>query len=275
VIVAITADIVGAGPKPTGDGAPKPPQAENTANPETAKPKEGGKGDGPLPPATPVKWEAGKTRVLIIGGGSSHNFVKFFGATDSDALQSAGFTTHYTEDRDQAAEELKNADVAIISTNRKFFDTLAYRKALMDFVAAGKGVIMLHPGTWYGFPEWPELNAQIVGGGAHGHDALGPFTVSVLEKDHPVMKGVPASFEVTDELYYVNAEKVPDGTAAIEVLAQTSPSKKYSKPHPSVWVVKNDKARIVGIALGHDQRVHDLPAFKTILANAVKWTSLK
>ena len=34
-------------------------------------PKEGGKGDGPLAPAAPVSWEAGKTKVLIIGGGIS------------------------------------------------------------------------------------------------------------------------------------------------------------------------------------------------------------
>jgi len=31
----------------------------------------------------------------------------------------------------------------------------------------------------------------------------------------------------------------------------------------------------VGITLGHDQRVHDLDAFKTLLANAVRWTSGK
>ena len=30
-------------------------------------------------------------------------------------------------------------------------------------------------------------------------------------------------------------------------------------------------ARIVGIALGHDERVHDHQAFKTLLVNAVKW----
>jgi hypothetical protein len=32
------------------------------------------------------------------------------------------------------------------------------------------------------------------------------------------MKGVPASFEVEDELYYMNAEadKIPSGTASIE-----------------------------------------------------------
>ncbi|MFM7606011.1 MAG: PVC-type heme-binding CxxCH protein, partial [Prosthecobacter sp.] len=94
------------------------------ATPETG-PKEGAKGDSPLVPAAPVNWEAGKTRVLVIGGGSSHNFAKFFGETDVATLKAAGLTVHYTEDRDQAAAELANADAAISSVNRKFFDTAA------------------------------------------------------------------------------------------------------------------------------------------------------
>ena len=47
--------------------------------------------------------------------------------------------------------EIGKADVAVISVNRQFFDTPAYRKALLDFAAAGKGLVMLHPGTWYGY----------------------------------------------------------------------------------------------------------------------------
>lgn len=240
------------------------------------EPKEGGKGDGPLVPGTAPQWEPGKTKVLVIGGGSSHNFATFFGTTDVDTLKAAGFTVHYTEDRDQAASELKNADVAVISVNRKFFDTAAYRKALMDFAAAGKGIIMYHPGTWYGYAGWPELNAQIVGGGARGHDKIHPFEVKTV-KAHPIMDGVPASFTVEDELYYVNAEpeKIPAGTAAIEVLAETSPSNKFNKPHPSIWITQHPTAKVVGIALGHDQRVHDLEAFKKLLSNAVKWASGK
>ena len=111
-----------------------------------------------------------------------------------------------------------------------------------------------------------------------GFAVPGPLRlVSVVATDHPVMNGVPASFDVTDELYYVNAEpdKTPEGTAPIEVLAQTSPSQKFSKPHPSVWVTKHEKARIVGIALGHDERVHDLGAYQSILTNAVKWVARK
>jgi putative membrane-bound dehydrogenase-like protein len=282
VIIAVTADIEGKGPAPLSADAserPQPPargkgKAKAAQGPETG-PKEGGKGDGPLVPASPVQWEGGKTRVLVIGGGSSHKFAEFFGTTDVATLKAAGFTVHYTEDRDQAAAELKNADVAVISVNRKFFDTAAYRKALMDFVGAGKGVIMLHPGTWYGFASWPELNARIVGGGARGHDKIHPFDVKALKSDHPVMAGLPASFTVEDELYYVNAEGTPPGTAAIEVLAETSNSDKYQKPHPSVWITKHPKAKIVGIALGHDARTHDLKPYQQLLINAAKWTSGK
>jgi type 1 glutamine amidotransferase len=73
----------------------------------------------------------------------------------------------------------------------------------------------------------------------------------------------------------VNAEGIPEGTAAIEVLAETSPSDKYQMPHPSVWVTAHPKAKIVGIALGHDARTHDLKPYQTLLSNAVKWTSGK
>ena len=50
---------------------------------------------------------------------------------------------------------------------------------------------------------------------------------------------------------------------------------KFMKPHPSVFLVKHPKARIVGIALGHDALAHDLPEFKTLLNNAAKWTAGK
>jgi putative heme-binding domain-containing protein len=286
VIAAITADIEGkvdakgkgAAPRSGDISVPAHVSGGKAApTPLDATPKEGGKNDGPLLPATSPNWAPNKTKVLIIGGGSSHNFQKFFDESDSATLKAAGFSVHYTEDRDQAAAELKDADVALISVNRKFFDTPAYRKALMDFANSGKGLVMLHPGTWYGYADWPELNAKIVGGGARGHDAIDQFTVSVVKPDHPVMKGVPATFEATDELYYINAEpdKIPAGTAPIEVLAQTSPSKKFQKPHPSVWVTQHDKAKIVGIALGHDERVHDMEAFKAILVNSVRWVSQK
>ena len=269
--IAITAGDEPAAGLPSAQSAPAAdPQARATPGP-----KEGGRGDAPLPETKPIVWAPGKTKVLIVAGGSSHDFGRFFGATDGATLSAAGFSVNYTEDRDQAAAELGQADVAVISVNRQFFDTPAWRKAVLDFAAAGKGLVMLHPGTWYAYPTWPELNAAIVGGGARGHDRIAKFSVNAVKPEHPVMKGVPASFEVEDELYYLNAgaETARTGTAPIEVLAETSPSVKFKTPHPAVWTTKHAAARIVGIALGHDERVHDHPAFRTLLANAVRWAA--
>jgi type 1 glutamine amidotransferase len=230
-----------------------------------------------MPAPADIEWAAGKTKVLIISGGTSHDFAQFFGGTDGATLQATGFSVNYTENSDQAAAELAHADVALISVNRRTFDTPTYRAALFEFARAGKGLVMLHSGMWFGsyYTEWPELYATIVGGGARGHDAPGPpFSVNVLQPEHPVMNGVPASFEVVDELYYINAEGMnPPGTAPIDVLAETSPSLRYKTPHPSVWITSHPTARIVGIAIGHDQRTHDHPAFKTLLVNAIRWAA--
>jgi type 1 glutamine amidotransferase len=111
----------------------------------------------------------------------------------------------------------------------------------------------------------------LAGGGARSHDALGPFEVKVL-KQHPVTKGLPESFKVIDELYQF---KTDASGSPIEVLAETSPSGVTKKSHASIFIVKHPKARIVGIALGHDGRVHDLPEYKTLLQNAATWASGK
>ena len=231
----------------------------------------------PMPAPTTIEWAPGKTKVLIITGGTSHEFARFFGGTDRAALQAAGFSVNYTENSDQAAAELANADVALVSVNRRGFDTPAYRAALFAFARAGKGLVMIHSASWFGSYRtvWPEIYATLVGGGARGHDAPGaPFSVNAVKPEHPVMKGVPASFEVVDELYYINAEGMnPPDTAPIEVLAQTSPSLQFKTPHPAVWVTSHPQARIVGISLGHDQRTHDHPAYQTLLLNATRWVA--
>ena len=139
-------------------------------------------------------------------------------------------------------------------------------------------MVLLHPAVWYNYDRWPEYNAKLVGGGTSSHDPIAPFFVTVVQKDHPVMAGVPDHFDVVDELYHVNppstsAQTRPTDTVDIDVLAQTSPSKKYNAPHPSVWIPHTAHGRVVCIAPGHDGRVHKLPAFQTILTNAVKWTA--
>ena len=231
----------------------------------------------PAQTTRPVTATTRPTRVLLVAGGTSHDFATWFEAYDARLLEHAGFAATATEDPATAAAALARSDVAVVSTNDPRFDTPAFRAALTAFVADGHGLVLLHPATWYNFNRWPAYNAQLVGGGTRSHDPVGRFAVSVLDKTHPVMAGVPDTFDVVDELYHVNptATTRPADTVAITVLAQTSPSRRYHTPHPSVWLPRSDRGRIVCIALGHDGRVHQLAAFARILTNAVRWTAGK
>jgi type 1 glutamine amidotransferase len=78
---------------------------------------------------------------------------------------------------------------------------------------------------------------------------------------------VPKTFRISDELYQFAAD--PNGTS-IQVLA-TGKSLVTGKVYPVVWITKQPKTKIVCITLGHDAAAHELPAYKTVLRNAVNW----
>ncbi|WP_026630684.1 ThuA domain-containing protein [Dyadobacter alkalitolerans] len=207
-------------------------------------------------------------RVLMVGGGSSHDFDKWYKGTDVETLQKDGLATvEYTSDPSTILPKLKDIDVLLLANNQPIADE-ATRKAIFAFVDAGKGLVLAHPALWYNWKDWPEYNQKLVGGGSKGHDKYGPFDVTITKK-HPVTKNVPETFHLDDELYY----QIPDESGSpIEVLA-TAKAAGSEKVFPSIFIVKYPKGKIVGIALGHDAASHTIGPYQTILRNAVQWAS--
>lgn len=208
-------------------------------------------------------------RTLIVGGGTHHDFGRWFNEADVATLERGGLAeAEYTEDTSSILARLANIDVLYLSNNKPFTDPRV-RSAIFDFVNAGKGLVLVHPALWYNWNDWPEYNARLVGGGSKGHDKFGTFSVQVTKPNHPVMKGVPASFTITDELYWHQPD--PKG-ASIEVLA-TATSPGSQKTFPQVWITQHPKGRIVCLTLGHDGQAHNHPAYQTLLRNAVQWAA--
>lgn len=220
-------------------------------------------------PQPPAARPAKGPRVLIVGGGSSHDFVKFFGGTDKATLTPVAGWVDFTQNLNGIPAILDRVDVLLISANQPIGSVT--RKALIDYANRGGAIIAHHPGTWYAWRNFPEWNKEIIGGGTRGHDPLGPYKVKIVNAEHPITKGVTAEFEITDELYNYNADPAATPT---EVLA-TATSPKSGKVFPQVFIVKHPKARIVGLTLGHDARAHDLPEYQTLLKNAVIWAGGK
>lgn len=210
-------------------------------------------------------------RVLMVGGGSSHDFDRWYKQADAETLRNGGLAmVRYTHNTDSVDDYLPNADVLYLVNNQPIGDP-AVRKAIFDFVAAGKGLVLGHAALWYNWNDWPEYNNQLVSGGSRGHDRYGEFKVTVTQPDHAIMKGIPSSFTLKDELYYFKADPAGPG---ITVLATASAGGSDAS-YPSSFIVNHGKGRIAAIALGHDGESHDLPAYRTLLRNAVTWAANK
>jgi type 1 glutamine amidotransferase len=216
-----------------------------------------------------TKGNSNKIRVLVVGGGNAHDFTRWYKQADVATLERDGFATaNYTTNIDSVPYFLPNVDVLYMVNNQPI-NNPNVRKAIFDHVDAGKGMVIGHAGLWYSWKDWPEYNLQLVSGGARGHNRYGPFDVTVTNENHPVTKGVDKQFELKDELYYY----IPDPAGpGLEVLA-TAKATTSDKVFPSVVIVKHPKARIVGIALGHDAGAHDIAPYQTLLRNAVRWAA--
>ena len=217
--------------------------------------------------SAPPTERSARARVLILGGGASHDFSKMYGELDAADLRHDGFSVKYTESLQDLPDQLRSADVLIQASNQTAPDA-ATRSAIPQFLARGGGLVAVHAGVWYNWSDWPDYNRLLIGGGTREHDKLGPFVVTVTHPENPVMAGVPAQFSVEDELYH---QTIDPAGAPVEVLA-TAHSTITGESYPSVWVVKGQPGRIVGIALGHDERTHQNPTYRKIIENAVRWS---
>jgi type 1 glutamine amidotransferase len=205
-------------------------------------------------------------RVLLVGSGSSHDFPKYFLGTDATTLKAAeGMDVAATPNYDEAMALMPQADVLVFSGNHDHYGKEDFQKALNDFADKRKGIVVLHAATWD--HKWKGYNDRFVGGKTPSH-GKGDFTVTVKDAKHPVMKGVPATFSIYDENYRFQI----GSKSKVEVLAENAPDGSKD-PLPSVWVVKDRKTRILAITLGHDDKAHDNPAYKTLLTNAVNWVA--
>jgi putative membrane-bound dehydrogenase-like protein len=212
---------------------------------------------------------ASGTRVFLTAAGSSHDFPRWWLEEDVKTLSALpGYQVAATGKPDEVGAQLPGLGVLLIANNTPFSDA-SNRKAIMKFAEDGHGLVLLHAGLWYNWADWPEYNRILCGGGSRGHDNLGEFEVKVTAPDHPLMKGVPATFTIKDELYWFETD--PQGSA-IEVLA-TAHSKSKNKDFPMVFIVKHPKARIAAVVPGHDGDAHRHPAYIQLLRNATRWAA--
>jgi len=212
--------------------------------------------------------QANPIRILMVGGGSSHDYERWYHQEDKNTLESTGtFRVTYTNRPDSIPFYLKQADVLVLANNQPI--DAKGQAAITKFVEKGNGLLLLHAAVWYNWADWPAYNLNYVGGGSKSHEKIQEFKNYVVNPAHPITQGVEKKFEFADELY----RHVPDSNAkGVEVLV-IGQSKETDAVYPVVFTVKHRKAKIAGITLGHDERSHQHKDYKTLLINAANWVA--
>ncbi len=148
------------------------------------------------------------------------------------------------------------------------------RENLRQFVAGGKGVVLVHfaCGAWHN--EWPEFEkiagrawfGQDPGPGKRQHDPYGPFRVEFPEPANPIVQGMNA-FDTQDELYTCLT-----GSHPIEVVAHAK-SRVDGKYYPMAFTSKYGQGRTFQSVLGHDVKALTTPGVQELYRRGCAWAA--
>lgn len=141
-------------------------------------------------------------------------------------------------------------------------------QAVKDFVAAGNGFYSLHNNSHVSLSS--KNFRQVMGGAYIGHPPQRPFKVRIVNKDHPITRGVQ-DFMVNDEQHYVTYDKDPKN---IFLRAENIDGLNYENMGAesiSGWAHEFGKGRVVFTAVGHNIHAMWQPEYFKIQQNAVRW----
>jgi type 1 glutamine amidotransferase len=240
----------------------------------------------PVLPAAPAS-----VRVLILTGASdpSHNWQQTSAMLERILGAARRFTVRRLEEpRGITAATLEGYDAVIVNYNGPRWGSET-EAALEAFVASGKGLVSFH-GVSYGpflgteqrgsgwsydpqaaWPAWRRLLGAFWPPQNIGHSIPHAFRVRLVDRDHPVTRGMPPEFTFSDELYH-RLELEP-GVRVLGVAFSDQAWRGTGRDEPVFWAGSFGKGRTFHTTLGHDEAAMYQPGFATLMARAVEWAA--
>lgn len=199
--------------------------------------------------------------LLFLGHSSRHHDSNRYAPILKEAVAADGINLAYTADpNDLNAEKLSAYDALMIYANHSKI-TPEQEKALLEFVAGGKGFLPIHSASFC-FQNSPDYIALV--GAQFQRHGTGEFTAAIVKPDHPTLKSI-TPFQVWDETY-VHTKHNTDRTVLMERVDAEG-------REPWTWVRTHGKGRVFYTAYGHDERAWSHPMFQRLLRNGILWVT--
>ncbi len=232
-----------------------------------------------------------KIQALIITG-QNYNIHDWRGTTAvlRQILEDSGrFEVRVTEEfRGAGPETLAPYDLVI----QNYFDVKPNLRwgeraenALLDYVRSGKGIVLFHwaVGAFDGWAEYEKMCGANWRTNNGDHSVRHDFTVDIKDPEHPITRGMKASFFQSNDELYANLKWQPEGSYHVLATAWDDPAfppylKGKPRPapglhQPMLWTVQYGKGRVFTTALGHDTNAMKSIGFISTLARGAEWAA--
>jgi type 1 glutamine amidotransferase len=140
--------------------------------------------------------------------------------------------------------------------------------ALKEFVTAGNGFYSLHNNSHVSLSS--KTYREVQGGAYIGHPALRPFLVRVVNRDHPITRGVK-DFIVNDEQHFVEYDKDRRNILLESENIDGLSYEKYGTKSISGWAYDYGGGRVVFTSIGHTIHALWAPEYLKLQKQSVQW----
>jgi type 1 glutamine amidotransferase len=215
----------------------------------------------------------GQKRVLLVTGEDypGHKWRETTPVLKRQLARDSRLSVEVTEDlNDLRGANLK--DYAVVVMHFKNYDPQVPgpegQANLEKFVRGGGGLVLVHFACG-AFQEWSGfagIAGRVWNPKLRGHDPFGKFQVEIVDRQHPITKGLSA-FETTDELY-----TCLDGEIPITVLADAK-SKVDGKRYPMAFVLQPGQGRTFHCVLGHNAQAFQYEAVGELFRRGCAWSA--
>ena len=248
--------------------------------------------------------QAATKKALIVDGQNNHAWKETTPVLkkllEETGLFAVDVTTTPPKGADMSAfkPEFTGYDVVVLNYNGDPWPEAA-KSAFEKYVSGGGGVVIYHAAD-NAFPEWKEFNQMIAVGGwgdrtpqfgsavrfhdgkmaletparrCGNHGQRLPFLVTARDPNHPIMKGLPATWmHAADELYDTLCGPAKDldvlGTAHSETGNRGS-----GQDEPMLMTIRYGKGRIFHTTLGHDVAAMRCVGFIATFERGAEWAA--
>lgn len=199
-----------------------------------------------------------------------------------EAIKKLGAENHFIVDVSDDPGAFTDANLkkykALIfdNTNNEIFDNEDQKAALQRYIRAGGGWVGIHAAC-ASMRQWPWL-WSVMGGKFVRHAKLQPFTVKVKDPKDISTAHLPATFEWTDEFYYVDYLSLDLHVLLAGDLSKVDdpgkdkyPGKVFGDEFPLSWRHEFEGGREWFTALGHKPEHYSDPKLMKHILGGILW----